>query len=525
MSASADTPVKQSAAYFDLNGSGTILNAFEGKQQEYVYFGMNGSSVKWRVLAKNDSKYGIGNNLLLWANSSIAADKFNIYYNNPEYAFWGTSYLRAKLNGGSYVAAVNNTTDVPDVSLGIAEDNSWYATLFNTEERAAVLSSKSYATDNYGIDTSDTYHQENWRFYKQNIVSDSDGANGKYYRDRINATSHPASQYASITGTSPNEGVSEMTGGDKLFILDYYDLNNVLYGFGDGGLTYALKINPSWTPSSNWFPAHYDGGQGSVRSTYLANEGDYWVRSVCRAINTGSNAMIVSSTGTMGANILTSSFGVRPAFNLDTSKVAYVTTVKPVSGWTDMSQTSVKPEYKLYIKDSGYTSVKAAVAEKDGTLNIRYNNPTGKTGGKLILLLSDKTKDDGAVAYQTTIAMNSTSAADNVFTTVALPSGVSLSTHNLAMMYASANGGDKTETVYCSYDVNSGIDAPNDITTGLTYEADKSKWIVDLPASDNYAWLDLNIYNNPAFIKEVSISYKDNLGNPATTVGENQVIA
>ena len=87
--ASAET--KTSGAYLDLNGSGKILNGFEGAQKEYVYFGKNGgSAVKWRVLdTGKNNKYGSGR--LLWSDKQCYVEAYNSVNSHPEYAVCCTS--------------------------------------------------------------------------------------------------------------------------------------------------------------------------------------------------------------------------------------------------------------------------------------------------------------------------------------------------------------------------------------------------------------------------------------------------
>ncbi len=530
-SAVAAAQVKASAAYLDLNGSGNILNGFEGVQKEYVYMGTYGNApVKWRVLAVKDTKYGSGNdNLLLWSDKQVGASQYNANFNSPNYAYWGTSKIWATLNGGYYAAdgaTGSNMPSMTDDNYRVQNGASIYGTLFADYEKSGVASTGSYITDNCAIDTS----QSQYLYMKENITVNDYGVNGKYNQSIFGTGT---AQYASTTAAG---GVRETTSGDKLFILDYYDINSAAYGFGDSdGTTYATKINGSWTPSSDWYPSYYDNSLTSFNnktSDYLKFSGDltdtYWLRSSSRGDPAYSSALIVNSlgfvTGSFGASY---SHGLRPAFNLDTSKVAYATASKPASGWTDMMLTTPNPEYNLYFKSSNYaansSNAKATIAEKDGTLNISYNNPTGKTGGSIVLLLSDKIKTDGSVDWQTAVTMSSTSATDNKFVTVTLPSGVSLSTHVLTMLYTSSSAGNSTEEIYCSYAMDNSISAPSDISN-LTYDGG-NKWISDLSSTEKPAWLDLNIYNNNAFIKSVSVTYKDNTGSAIKTVETDEIAA
>ncbi|MDE6790759.1 MAG: hypothetical protein K2J61_03450, partial [Clostridia bacterium] len=405
----------------------------------------------------------------------------------------------------------------------IAESVSWYGRLFSVVEKSAVEAAGSYVTDNCSYLFASTSY-----LLKKTDIIENYNAKGMYNTERLNKESYPTSKYAKVNGT----GVQETTSGDKLFVLDYYDMNNKSYGFVDSdGQTYAEKVaaftGKSWNTTSNWYPAYLDGANingNSIFCDYLKFSDEvsdhYWIRSAGHIYSsTKAIALMMYTEGSVDCGNTSDSYGVRPAFNMDTTKIAYATTVKPASGWTDMSQTATKPEYKTYLKDTDYTAnttnAKALVGVKDGTLNIRYNNPTGKSGGKLILLLSDKNKNDGSVAYQTAIAMNSKSATDNVFTTVTLPGSINYSDYKLTLMYASDNASDAnaSETIYCSYATDSGIVAPSDIN--VTY-ANASKWIADLKGDDKPAWLDLNIYNNTAFMSVKSVEYTNAKGEKQT---------
>ncbi|MDE5765851.1 MAG: hypothetical protein K2I17_01625, partial [Clostridia bacterium] len=278
-----DAPVKQSTAYLDLNGSGKILNGFEGAQNEYIYFGTyNDSDVKWRVLSKDGSNYGSG--MLLWADIPIATEAYNSYNDKPDYAYWGTSKIRAVLNGGTYYSGSSATTPT-----SIAPAESLYNKLFSDIERKAVEESGSYTTDNYAtnINSSDKL------FYKEKITATTDST-AKYNINRI-SSSYPTSQYAFYDATDGT--VREMTSGDNLFLLDYYDINNVDYGFSDGGQTYANNVSASWKPSSNWFPSNNDNSTSTV-SNYLKFSGEsYWLRNAGRRNASDSTALYVQSSG------------------------------------------------------------------------------------------------------------------------------------------------------------------------------------------------------------------------------------
>ncbi|MDE5991210.1 MAG: hypothetical protein K2H36_06490, partial [Clostridia bacterium] len=250
-------------------------NIITGGQNEYIYFGSNVTSktenepgynntlhtgaIKWRVLSGNDTKYSNGN-ILLWADYQLGSGQYNLYYNNPNFAYYGTSMIRAKLNGGTYLNTVSNTTAVPSLNQTVAVTNSWLHKLFGENERANIIAANSMESKCWGF-ISNTYATTG-------IVGTG---SGQYNSTNI-GNANTAGSYAIVNGTSVIETIPA---GDSLFLLDYYDINNADYGFSDNGTTYANKINSSWTPSSAGYPGYYDNGNnGSITGDYLKFSGD-----------------------------------------------------------------------------------------------------------------------------------------------------------------------------------------------------------------------------------------------------------
>ncbi|MDE6075610.1 MAG: hypothetical protein K2G26_04155, partial [Clostridia bacterium] len=548
----ADVPVKQSGAYLDLDNGSKIINGFEGKQQEYIYFGSNVNSsrqhtpgyknkhtgaIKWRVLDTGDNnKYG--NGMLLWADYQIGSGFYNTYYQNPEYAFWGTSMLRAKLNGGKYYNAVGNVSAIPKAATTVNENDSWYAKLFDDDEKSLVVQTGSYTTDSWGTDTRAAQYQ----YLKEGILTSGD-VNGHYNIDRLDHTSSPASQYAYYDETKGT--VWEETQSDKLFLLDYYDINNPDYGFSDDGLVYAAKVaeyahsvdpndySATWSNSSDRYLGLFDGakkGNNDIHSDYLRYSSDsevfYWLRPAGRYMPSISYALGVGEDGSVDVGQVNYDYGVRPAFNFDPTQLAYITASVPDTNWVNMSAIAsvdnYKPAYKAYLKDNGYSThssnAKATIGASNGTLYIKYNNPLEDIrDGKLLILLQDKGAADGSIAWQTSISMSDEATVNkSVFTTVSLPSDVSFADYNLLMLYTTDNGEYSTEKIYCSYVTNSGIDAPGTISA-VDYDG-SSKWISELQGEQKPDWLNTDIYNNAAFMTVESISYSDHLGSAATNL-------
>ena len=182
-----------------------------------------------------------------------------------------------------------------DDAYRVQNGASIYGTLFADYEKNGVASTGAYTTDNCAIDT----FQPQYLYKKENITVNDYGVNGKYNQSIFGTGT---AQYASTTAAG---GVRETTSGDKLFILDYYDINSAAYGFGDAdGTTYATKVNASWTPTSDWYPSYYDNSLtefNNKTSDYLKFSGDltdtYWLRTALRGDPGYSSAFIVNSLG------------------------------------------------------------------------------------------------------------------------------------------------------------------------------------------------------------------------------------
>ncbi|MDE5765891.1 MAG: hypothetical protein K2I17_01825 [Clostridia bacterium] len=517
-----DVPVKQSAAYLDLNGSGNILNGFEGAQKEYVYFGSNNNSpVKWRVLSKGtDNRYSSGN-MLLWADKQISVEQFNVYHLNPDYGFWGTSRLRASLNGGNYYTSstsISSTLVVdPDILNNISETASWYGKLFSVNEQKAVVAASSYTTDCFSFDT--TYTGVNWILKKEGITVNADGINGKYNVNRI-SEDHPTSAGASYV--TSNGTVKETGQGDKLFLLDYYDVNNPNYGFSDGGVVYANKVasalGRSWSTSSDWYPSNLavnGRNLNNVTASYLSftdTNNYYWLRQVGRIDATGTTALGVCGAGNIQTPYLSQSCGVRPAFNLDTTKIVYANSksVSVNSTFTDVASTSsvTTPEYKLYVKSADYNTYSSkaigAMSVDGNNLKVIYNNPANVNSGNIVVLLTEKGSTDGAVAYQASATLSSTADASKTAVANFSLSGIDYSQYDTTVLLTSANEGNSAETVYCSYAMEGNVTVPSDVEN-LTYDG-TCKWVDSLSTKPD--WFDENLHINDNVMTVTAISYK-----------------
>ncbi|MDE5766465.1 MAG: hypothetical protein K2I17_04800, partial [Clostridia bacterium] len=455
----AASTVKSNGAYLNLNGSANILNGFEGAQKETIYLGNNNNApVKWRVLAKNDTKYGSGSNLLLFADSVLGTTRFydTTYWGD----YYGVSKLRAILNGGYHVTP-DATGEAQSFTNHIAESSSYASTLFSGLNDDLVMTAKDIVTHDTMI-TSSAWYENSHPFYKtvgSDLYCDASSitsSNVRYLKSHMDGLNTKTGQRADpnfSVNYSTTNGIAETTKGDKLFPLDYDDMVNKAYGFVDAsGKTYLDKIGSTY--ASGYASQGYKYGYPCLNESeikfaqFKATGGSYWLRMSAKIFDGYDNgALYVNANGDIEGALYSglAVSGVRPAFVLDATKIAYLTTAMPTagSGFVNLTTKQTTPTYKTYVKDAYFdsfsSSAKGNVKEDNGTLSITYNNPTGETGGNLLVLLSPKSATGGEVDYQATVAMSPTaSATKQAATTLALPAEVSLSTHNLTLLYTSA---------------------------------------------------------------------------------------
>ncbi|MDE6757646.1 MAG: hypothetical protein K2J89_00040, partial [Clostridia bacterium] len=463
------------ASVLNLTEKGVAQDNFSsvitGVQNEYIYFGTNVTSntenepgynntrhtgaIKWRVLSNNDTKYSNGS-MLLWSDYILGRGQFNAYYNNPNYAYYGTSMIRAKLNGGTYLSTVSNTTAVPLLNQTVTVANSWLYKLFEANERANIIAANSMETKCWGF-ISNTYATTG-------IVGTG---SGQYNATNVN---NVAGTYATVSGTSVIETIPA---GDSLFLLDYYDINNTAYGFGDNGTVYANKINSSWTPSSAGYPGYYDNGNnGKTTSDYLAFSDDiinyYWLRPAGRESTVTSRALNVVSSGCVDYGGVHSARGVRPAFNFDASNVIYATAADVSSNGNaftlvnSVSSTDGKPAYKVYLKTSNYVNYndQSSGAPIISATDSKVTVSKAGQSGSAVILLSDKA-GSGNVVYQATATFSGGVA------TATLPSGIiNTSDYSVTVLLTDgvARGGEYAESITGSYTITSPLTIPKAIS-------------------------------------------------------------
>ena len=502
----------------NLNASGGLKDNFSGvitgAQNEYIYFGSNSNNaIKWRILSTTDNNYntniGSKKSWLLWADSNIGTSQFSSYYETTYHAYWGTSYIRALLNGGDYLGSYTNVNTMPAYGGSFTISDSYYSTKFNDYERDSIVKTTDYQTKDFAVDNSAT---------PQFRTVDITGTGfWQYNTDQVTAMNNITS--TATIQVSANQEILETTS-DYIFILDYYDLNNTDFGFGDNGVVYANKVNSNWQPTDNGYPSVADN---SATATYLAEGASYWVRAAARYGYTNGNqrysgAMNITETGTASYPNAARSHGVRPAFNFSPSNVIYATAASVGSNGAMLTKVdnpiAGKPAYKVYMKTSAYKNYNdSANSAGAPTMAVSGNKvsvtKSGQTGSAIILLAAKS--GNGAVSYQATAAFNGGVA------TATLPSGVKISDYTLTVLFADTTdgvngvrGGNYAESISGSY-TTTVLPMPKDIDpvdyNGQVQTLDTLKTSLD--------WYE-DIFEDTSVI---NVEYLDSTGNTVLTSG------
>ena len=508
------------ASILNLNSSGedtnNFKNAVQGGQKEYIYFGnISTGAIKWRVLT-NDSKYSSGD-MLLWADSSLGIESFNSstsLYPNANFAFWGTCMARAKLNGGDYIKST------ADGYLTINEDDSWYSKIFKDTEKLSVVPANNYETYLFGRVVANRPILVN-----TNIV----GSGSDQY-----ATSFISGLGGKYANADSSGSLIETTI-DKLFFLDYYDVNNVEYGFGDNGTVYANMVDSSWNVNTNGYPSFSDDG-GTAKANYLKGE-NFWLRNA-GLFTSNANVLRVDRSGYIICNAVNNSYGIRPAFNFSPSSVVYATASSvsnndfTFSSVSAISSVDGKPAYKVYTKANNYVNYNTN-SSTTPVINITNSNVSvTKTGqsGKAIILLADKS-GNGEVKYQAT--------ADfvNGVATASVPGGVNAKNYSITVLFADELRGDNySESITGSY-TNMILDEPGNISMVYTGNkltmadvADNQKgWYDEQYIEITYpnsldGLTDVDTYEVKAEIRNEFQSIMKFNGTPDASKGETQYI-
>ncbi|MDE7163686.1 MAG: hypothetical protein K2O44_06415 [Clostridia bacterium] len=561
-----------SASVLSIDSStGTVNSNFENKvqgaQNENVYFGSyNGAPTKWLVLAKNDTKYGQGKNLLLFAED-VFFEGYGQDTQCTSYAFYGTSLARANLVGG-HVASLNcEPGDITTSGIEVRYEDSLLNKLFDVNSLSAVQTVDElkchdayYFRNAYPVwrtvnSTQGDIYYTNPSTYKTNDSLYNTAAAGAAPVNTKTGVSDANNNFS--VSFSASDGVTETLTGDKLFMLDYMDMNNRRYGFVDSnGKTYLEAMFPAVASG------YYDGSGDIIEDSYKlgfygyfdtntrfegkgfnANSAKwYWLRGAGLTYNasTMKSALAQVYEGTLaygvGANERN---GYRPAFVLDLSKVVYASSSgnNIFSTLSDVRETNTTtPEYKLYIKDSSFsnTGFKPIITSANNKVKVTFKNSSGKAGNA-VLLLQDRNATDGSVAYQAVATMAAGTAEQVVEFT--LPSTVTYKDYIPTVMLTSANTTQTnvmaTESVYATYTQN-GVIIPQDIS-GMEYNSAHSHWLdnLNLKAVDGVTpkdpvWIDKSTHCDISIVKVKEIKYKSFLTGATeedkTTDGTSKII-
>lgn len=195
---------------------------------------------------------------------------------------------------------------------------------------------------------------------------------------------------------------------DKIFLLSSDEAQN----FPDGFLDNATRIAP------NTAYANYNGASSS------ANSADkWWLRSMAPIGNT--KALFVDSTGTINSDgeSVTTTLPYRPAFNLDTNSVIFMSDVNNISDPDNINnfiQTSDYDgnEYKLTLLSNVRDDFSIrSLSRSDNSILFQYNNATTGPNEYISAII----QNNCTVRYYNNIKKVSTESDSNGTATITLP--------------------------------------------------------------------------------------------------------
>ena len=563
--------------------NGNFENKIQGEQTEYVYFGNDptvnsvavNSSVsytssitktttpmKWRVLTKNDTKYGRGSNLLLQTENF-----YPISYNDApstDTVLWGMSNARAVLNG-------TKTTNGDSIEIFYGYGSTGYLKQWTTLSMVDAVAIGDNTNFLHAIQGTNPYITRVllWADNQAYVKATDFVTTYPFYNDNAKKTLNTGND---VTGGNQYV-VGDKVSGDRMFYLDIEDCaNTASYGFYDTNVynstnqkkTYFDLIGErttySYTGWQNGYPS-FVASNGLQTDAMRIAAGKYVTmrEAFVNATNsssalitlygsyTGVNSGITYNCGNMVGGYSQNYAGNgRPATVLDLSQVVYAngsvgnvgSTLTGVTG-----SSTAKPEYKLYIKDSAFSTYNAGfepvITSANNKVKVTFKNNSGKAGNA-VLLLQDKNATDGSVAYQAVTAMNSGTAEQSVEFNI--PSGLVYKNYIPTVMLTSANTTSATamatEAVYATY-TQDGIIVPKDIggadTGVMEYSAGTNHWLdglnfktVNGETPKDPVWIDKSTHLDSSVINVKKISYKSHLKDAAeqdkTSDGTSKII-
>ena len=561
-----------SASVLNVNSDGTVNNniesLFTGGQSENIYFGMDGGvPVKWRVLKKNDTKYGVGKNLLLWKDVGINDAYHSQAKLIPTTYYWGTSEIRSKFNGidtdGNpieYYGWDTSSNSSKFMSYDLA--SSYAGKYFTSGGDMSQLEAIKGIDPSKPIITRISQYDPNsspclsfvWvkmalggtgQYPLVDGIYDVNGA-AKYYSEDSDVIGNSAS----VTGGT-SYVMGDKTSGERMFLLDYEDINSRDYGFVDSntGKTYlegikSVNSNLTWNSWLDGMPAYWEYGNNLITDALKSDGGNmsgYYVRNIITTYNSSTkqfqpgSIIVYDNILKNGVNVNDAvgisylyansgyTFQARPAMMIDTSKVVYASGSAgyvPAGSFQsvqNLSSTSTKPEYKIYVKDTNFGSYTFSpkVTSADNKVKVSFTNPTGKAGN-VVVLLTERGVTNGSVAYQAVAPMVAGSAKQTAEFT--LPSGITYKNYMPTVMLTTARtsstAAKASETVYCMA-TQDGIITPEDIS-GVTYDA-ASHWLDSLGLTEIPDWIDESMHCDTTIINVKKILYKSNAADATET--------
>lgn len=231
---------------------------------------------------------------------------------------------------------------------------------------------------------------------------------------------------------------------DKVYLLSIYEVIDPDLGFptdwkDKGGTRVAL--NTEYTKSKR-----------AMTSPDMS--GAWWLRTPGDAKN-AANVFNAGNVFVRGGNVTNFIFAVRPAMNIDTSKVLFTSPAEGgktsgASGPDAMKEVGsyTGNDWKLTIKDDTRPVFEASVSGpstilKDGAVKLRYKGASAGANEYISAIIEDT---EGSILYYGNIACNtSDDAADSGKTALNIPSDLTPGNYKILVFSEQCNGDFKTD--------------------------------------------------------------------------------
>ncbi|MDO4539619.1 MAG: S-layer homology domain-containing protein [Syntrophomonadaceae bacterium] len=386
----------------------------------------------------------------LGANSIVAGD--TVYFG---------SYPQSSDNNGGY-----NTHPVKWRVLSTTPNGTDHGTAWSVGNGLLLLSNQNLDVKPYHVDNEDiTWEKCTLRSWLNGYgaTANSGGAGGVDYRGEnnsfINAAFNANERGAILETTLQNakNPTNHTPGGkdteDKIFALSVAEAQDSVGYFDDNSA--RIEANTA-----------YARAQGAYDSD---DNGDWWLRSPGLSGN-AAGVVYNGSVNVSGATVNISNVAVRPAFNLDLSKVLFISAAeggKAVSGM-DSGLAAVSPtiftEWKLTLLDSGrdFAAATTAYDSTTQTVTVAYSGATPKTGTAPNEYISAVIgNSSGNTAYYRRIAQP-TSTASTIDVDL---SGIDMTSKTLYVFSEQYNGDANDNTKLTNY-ASALVEIPADSING-----------------------------------------------------------